>query len=193
VPYWLERKERPRDDQYITKENKHFIKEVVEEKFGVPQIIKGIECYPNSSKLLINTNEIVKQEWVPGIRRTGLVGRQIGHYPLWKKDGTRIDTTVIQITDNHVIKYIKPEDYQPTKMPKIKKLNKFGCLLVGSESIDPSLLTKNYMGLFKDSGVMPKKNLSRFIISPEAALPAGTPLNVTHFRVGDFVDVRGYT
>lgn len=66
-------------------------------------------------------------------------------------------------------------------------------MLVGAESTDPSKLTKEYCGLFKDSGVMPKKILSRFLISPTAALMPGTPLNVDHFRVGDFVDVRGKT
>lgn len=72
-------------------------------------------------------------------------------------------------------------------------LHKFGCLLIGAESTDPRKLTKEYCGLFKDSGVMPKQILSRFIVSPSAKLPVGTPLNVTHFRVGDYVDVRGKT
>lgn len=65
--------------------------------------------------------------------------------------------------------------------------------MVGAESTDPTMLTKDYCGLFKDSGVMPKKVLSRFIVSPTAQLLPGTPLNVSHFRVGDFVDVRGKT
>lgn len=65
--------------------------------------------------------------------------------------------------------------------------------MVGAESTDPSMLTKEYCGLFKDSGVMPKKILARFIISPSSALQPGTPLNVNHYRVGDHVDVRGKT
>lgn len=65
--------------------------------------------------------------------------------------------------------------------------------MIGSETIDPNTLTGNYIGLFKDSGVAPKRNLSRFIISPEAAILPGTQLNATHFKVGDFVDVRGKT
>ena len=68
-----------------------------------------------------------------------------------------------------------------------------GCLLIGSESVDPNTLTGAYIGLFKGSGVIPKRNLSRFIISPEAAILPGTQLNATHFRVGDYVDVRGKT
>lgn len=40
---------------------------------------------------------------------------------------------------------------------------------------------------------MPKKLLARFQISPEAALQPGTPLFATHFKVGQYVDVRGKT
>lgn len=125
--------------------------------------------------------------------RSGLIARKLGHYPLWLKNGKRIDTTILQVADNHVVKYIPPEMYNPTQRKPLKNYEGFGCLLVGSESIDPSLLTANYAGLFKGSGVMPKRNLSRFLISPEAALLPGTQLNATHFRVGDFVDVRGKT
>lgn len=40
---------------------------------------------------------------------------------------------------------------------------------------------------------MPKKYLSRFFVSPSAALSPGTPLLASHFRVGDYLDVRGKT
>lgn len=91
------------------------------------------------------------------------------------------------------MKYIPPEEYFPTQKPNTKCPNKFGCLLVGAESTDPTKLTKEYCGLFKDTGVMPKKYLSRFLVSPSAALPPGTPLLASHFRVGDYLDVRGKT
>jgi large subunit ribosomal protein L3 len=102
-------------------------------------------------------------------------------------------TTIIQIVDNHVIKYIPPETFNPTQRKHLTKYEGRACLMIGSESIDPNVLTPNYMGLFTDSGVAPKRNLSRFIISPEAAIMPGTPLGVHHFRVGDRVDVRGKT
>lgn len=65
--------------------------------------------------------------------------------------------------------------------------------MVGAESTDPTSLTKEYCGLFSDSGVIPKKHLCRFLVSPSAALQPGTPLLASHFRVGDFIDVRGKT
>lgn len=78
---------------------------------------------------------------------------------------------------------------KPAVQPRIK----YGCLLVGAESTDPSFLTKEYCGIFKDSGVMPKKLLSRFYVDSNAYIPPGTPINASHFRVGDYVDVRGKT
>lgn len=99
-----------------------------------------------------------------------------------------------QIVDNHVIKYTEPENYNPMPQPKfINRPNRFGCILIGAESTDPSKFTKEYCTLFKNSGVMPKNIISRFTVSPQAALLPGTPINVTHFRVGDFVDVKGKT
>lgn len=162
------------------------------EKFGTPVINKGLLTYQKASSLL-KTEVIEPVEWRTNFRRTGLIARKIGHYPLWLKNGERIDTTILQVVDNHVVKYTPPEEFNPSQIPRVKNLQRFGCLLVGSESVDPTVLTADYMGLFKGSGVMPKRNLSRFIISPEAAMLPGTPLNVTHFRVGDYVDVRGKT
>lgn len=49
------------------------------------------------------------------------------------------------------------------------------------------------MGLFNNVGLMPKRVLGRFMVSPEAAVQPGTPLYATHFRPGDVVDVSGIT
>lgn len=165
---------------------------MVHEKFGKPAVFKGLSTYENTSSLL-NTETLPPVEWRKGSRRTGLIARKIGHMPLWLKDGSKIRTTVLQVADNHVVKYIPAGMFEPTKRKRLMDYKGFGCILVGSEAIDPNLLTANYIGLFKNSGVMPKKNLSRFVVSPQAALLPGTQLNATHFKVGDFVDVRGKT
>jgi large subunit ribosomal protein L3 len=125
--------------------------------------------------------------------RCGTIAKKLGHYPLWKKDGTRINTTVLQIVENHVIKYIPPGSFNPTQKVHLKNYSKSGCILVGSETANPNNLTGNYIGLFKESGVLPTKRINRFIVHPDAALSPGTQLNVSHYRVGDFVDVRGLT
>lgn len=95
--------------------------------------------------------------------------------------------------DNHVIKYYNPDEFNPPKKRVGKIYNKKGCLLLGAEAGDPTKFTKEYCGLFKESGVIPKRFIGRFLISPDAAIPLGTLLNVMHFQVGNVVDVRGKT
>uniref|UniRef100_A0A8D8C618 Large ribosomal subunit protein uL3m n=1 Tax=Culex pipiens TaxID=7175 RepID=A0A8D8C618_CULPI len=194
-PVWFVRKERTVHDELITPENTSFVKEVLYERYGPSALIKGVLTFDQSKSSLIKSEELPPVQWQPGMKRTGVIAKKIGQYPLWRKDGTKIRTTLLQIIDNHVVKYIPPEEFEPPREPNQKRnwKNPYGCLLVGAESRDPSIFTKEYCGLFKDSGVIPKQHLCRFIISPEARILPGTPLNVTHFRVGDFVDVRGKT
>lgn len=163
------------------------------EKYGAPIIKHGIQTYESPVQSLIRSEDIERPEWTKYMRRTGVIARKIGVYPLWTKTGKKISTTLLQIVDNHVIRYTPPELFTPFQKPRVKSPQLYGCLLVGALSTDPTHLTKDYCGLFAESGVMPKAVLHRFLISPEAALPAGTPLSVSHFRVGDAVDVRGKT
>lgn len=163
----------------MTQENKEFIKEVVQDRY--------IET-PLKREIITNL-----AEYNPNFQRTGVIARKIGIYPMWLNDGTKILTTLLQVLDNHVIKYFPPGEYDPPRKRPTLVRNKKGCLLIGAEGTDPSLLTKEYVGLFKDSGVIPKKILKRFFISPESVLPPGTPLTAMHFQVGNYVDVRGST
>ncbi|XP_066991756.1 large ribosomal subunit protein uL3m [Anabrus simplex] len=191
-PSWYLKKERTRHKEDLTHENTAFIKEVLQDKYGLPSVIGGVTTYQQSP---LKIEPMEKGVWAPGHRRTGLIARKIGIYPMWLNNGEKLLTTLLQVVDNHVIRYIPPEDFVPPRQPlrRIQKANKYGCLLVGAECADPQTFTKEYCGLFKNSGVMPKKVLGRFIVSPEAALSPGTPLFASHFKVGEYVDVRGLT
>lgn len=62
-------------------ENEEFVKEVVQDKYSnLPNV------------------EITRVEWEPKIQRCGVIARKIGAYPLWLKDGSRIDTTLLQVS-----------------------------------------------------------------------------------------------
>lgn len=148
---------------------------MLNDRFGVPTLIKGIQTYPKSAECLINVKQEEKpEEWnYKYQRRCGLIARKIGVVPLWRKDGTKVTTTMLQIDDNHVIKYFEPEEYNPAQQPRVKNVRKFGCVLVGAGSADPSLFTKEYCGLFRNSGVMPKRHLGRFLVTQNAKLLPG--------------------
>lgn len=53
--------------------------------------------------------------------------------------------------------------------------------------------TKEYCGLFSKAGLMPKKIIGRFFVSPEAVIQPGTPLFAPHYRPGNVVDVGSKT
>ncbi|KAG8223178.1 hypothetical protein J437_LFUL000344 [Ladona fulva] len=183
-PLWFLKKERAKYDEKITQENVSFVKEVVQERYSLSSPLKD--------------PPVPRGEWAPGCTRAGLIARKIGCYPMWLKDGSKIFTTLLQVSDNHVISYQPPGEFSMADTPHrkrkpVKNPLRKGCLLVGGESADPQLFTKEYCGLFTDSGIMPKRLLTRFYVSPEAAIQPGTPLFATHFKPGQYVDVNGKT
>lgn len=179
--YWVPRKRKYTDDK-LTAENKAFLQEVIADRF----------LQPGESPLKENISES-RAKWTPNSIRAGLIARKIGIYPMWTKDGRRIMTTLLQVVDNHVIRYNPPEIFAQSKYyDNCKDKTKvYGSLVVGAESADPELFTSAYCGLFKEAGVMPKRKLTRFRITPDAIIEPGTPLFANHFRVGDYVNVRG--
>ncbi|KAH8314610.1 hypothetical protein KR067_001874, partial [Drosophila pandora] len=175
-----------------TSDNKVFIKQLVRENYNEADVSNNLKVH---EKNLMKTEASISSpsNVISKNRRCGTIARKIGEYPLWLNNGEKIRTTLLQIIDNHIISYIPPEKYSPAHFPNVKNVNKFGCLLVGAGNINPIWLTKEYCGIFHESSVMPKKMLARFLVSPESALHPGTSLNVAHYRVGEFVDVRGKT
>ncbi|XP_026322613.1 39S ribosomal protein L3, mitochondrial isoform X2 [Hyposmocoma kahamanoa] len=185
-PYWYMPKERVLSEDHLTQENRQFLEEVIQDR---------LSAQANIESPLAQVNVEKSAQWTPQTRRVGVIARKIGNYPLWSKDGKKMHTTLLQVVDNHVIKYIPPEEFKPMKTTEVmwKEKRRLGCLLVGSETVDPSIVTKEYCGLFNSVGMLPKRHLCRFMVSPEATLPTGTPLFATHFRVGDYVDIRAKT
>ncbi|EFA04077.1 large ribosomal subunit protein uL3m [Tribolium castaneum] len=177
-PTWFTQKNRVSFTDPLTTENQEFLKEVVQD-----------QCNNISSEKPKDLDVV----WRPGLQRTGVIARKIGIYPMWLKNGKKISTTLLQVLDNQVIKYYTPESYNPPRPRAGRVSNRKGCLLLGAEQGDPSEFTREYCGIFKDSGVIPKKTLARFFVSPDAALPPGTSISALHFCVGNYVDVRGLT
>ena len=146
-----------------------------------------------------------KGNWEPWTRRCGVLGVKIGVQPLWLKNGRMIMTTMLHVTDNHVVKFIPRSSYDQSYMgqkdqrplftgpSRVKGANIHGMLVVGSHSTDPQKYTKDYCGLFTDAGLMPKRFLARFPVTENALIQPGTNLTASHFSVGQWVDVFGRT
>jgi len=190
-PPWLPKQTRVLHREEVTRENTRFVQEVIESQYGPRNTGLGMHTSP------LKVQPIEPQmEWTRRSRRTGVIAKKIGIYPMWLKNGKKVSTTLLQVIDNHVIKYVPPEEYQwnPITSHRVRPpKNIMGRVVVGAESADPQKFTKEYCGLFTEAGVMPKKLLARFPITPDAALQPGTPLFAAHYRPGDFVDIRGKT
>jgi len=175
----------------MTEDNKSFIQEVISDKYSGP--------------LKSSLAPWSRGTWEPWTRRCGVLGVKIGVQPLWLRDGKMIITTMLHVTDNHVVKFTPRAEYNNTYLgekdlrpcftgPGRKKgADIYGMVLVGSHSTDPQKYTKDYCGLFTDSGLMPKRHLARFPVTENAVIQPGTALTASHFSVGQWVDVFGRT
>ena len=184
-PFFHTKKTSKFEQSPLTAANRAFLEEVLrdtynEESFGekyayvAPNTTKEQSDNANYSPLKTELKPWERGTWDEcgtATTRAGLIGRKIGVVPMWLKNGKQVLATMLHIDDNHVIRYISAEDFSKTVVaqrrirPYIMKPTasiKRGSVVVGSLSADPSKFTKDYCGLFTDSGVMPKKMLMRF-------------------------------
>ncbi|ELT91781.1 hypothetical protein CAPTEDRAFT_177551 [Capitella teleta] len=165
----------------LTADNAEFVREVILDKYADKSSPLKEAPWP-------------RNEWQPKrSMRGGLLAIKIGTVPQWTKDGRKFNCTMLQVIDNHVIRYTPPEVFTQSAGYKSKWKGAYGSLVVGALSSDPQLFSAQYLGLFKEAGVPPKRKLTRFLISPECAIQPGTPLSAMHFKVGDYVDVQAKT
>ncbi|KAK3893036.1 hypothetical protein Pcinc_003130 [Petrolisthes cinctipes] len=181
-PFWQPKPTRTLYPEELTPSNEAFGSEVISDHLSSSSPLK---CEPWERGV-----------WTQTSMRCGIIARKIGVYPMWDKNGRRLLTTLLEVPDNQVIKYIPPEKLLETTHNKNKNRKRpmeMGALVVGADPIDPRLVTKEYYGLFADTGLMPKKKLTKFLITPDAKLPPGTPLYASHYTPGHYVDVLGTT
>ncbi|XP_067651670.1 large ribosomal subunit protein uL3m-like [Haliotis asinina] len=179
-PSWFVRVKPAQHNQDLTRENRDFLKELAVDVFKTSNSPLRDEPWP-------------REEYTKRTFRTGVLALKIGVVPQWTTDGQKIFTTMLQVLDNHVIRYTPPEKLQMSAGWKPWWKNKYGVVVVGALSCDPSEFSKDYNNLFAEAGVPPKRRLTRFIVTENAKVQPGTPLNVMHFRVGDYVDCQAKT
>ncbi|XP_012941032.1 39S ribosomal protein L3, mitochondrial [Aplysia californica] len=173
---WHVRKWTTKQDASLTSENETFVQDVIKDQYLSPSPLKEGPWERN--------------DFQNGTRRTGALALKLGVIKQWTNSGKSFYVTLLQILDNHVINYVPPAQYSAYPSHKPHHAERFGLQIVGALSCDPRQFSKAYNNLFVKAGVPPKRWLTRFLITPDAAVEPGTALSVNHFRVGDFVDVQ---
>lgn len=82
--------------------------------------------------------------------------------------------TNFQVIDNHVIRYTPPDKFKESAGWMPWWGDRFGAVVVGALSCEPWAYTKAYNNLFAEAGVPPKRRLTRFLVTPDAAIQPGT-------------------
>ena len=184
-PFFHTKKTAKVDQSPLTAANRAFLEKVLNDTYN-EELLGEKYAYVSPHKNIEDPDKIdsspLKTEHKPWPRgtwdefgtattRIGLIARKIGVVPMWLKNGQQVSSTMLHIDDNHVIRYISAEDFsktvvaqrriRPYIMKPIASIAR-GSIVVGALSADPSKFTKDYCGLFTESGVMPKKKLVRF-------------------------------
>lgn len=145
-----------------------------------------------SSPLVANLEAYKDVAFTPSSRRVGVVARKIGPIPMWTNTGKRVIATMLQINDCHVIKCYPSEKFKDQVIFQDRwRYHGMACAIVGCEGAPIMKYSAAYAGLFNEAGLLPKRKITKMVVSDDALLPPGTPLYATHFRVGDYVDVFG--
>ena len=112
---------------------------------------------------------------------------------MWNKRGIKVDSTIIQILDNHVLKYVEPAEANLEMPDKIRWKNKFGINYVGALTLDRF---ENYSQLsrrYSEIGLKPKRIVRKFLVEPKYSLPPTYEITARHFKIGEYVDVLSKT
>ncbi|XP_074600181.1 mitochondrial ribosomal protein L3 [Brevipalpus obovatus] len=165
----------------LTESNQEFLTDYMSVKFSSPLIIPDLDEYKNKS-------------FAPDSKRVGLIARKLGTHPLWYKTGKRVLTTLLQVNDNHVIKCYSSEKFKDQVIFQDRwRYEGMACAIIGAEGAPIMKYSSAYAGLFNEAGTLPKRKITKMVISDDAILPPGTPLYAAHFRPGNFVDCFGRT
>ena len=111
--------------------------------------------------------------------RTGLLAQKVGMSRLFMDDGRHLGVTVLKVDDCQVV------------AQRTLDRDGYTALQLGAGTAKTKNVTKPMRGHFAKSQVAPKRRLAEFRVSPEAMVPVGAELSVSHFVEGQFVDVCG--
>jgi large subunit ribosomal protein L3 len=111
-------------------------------------------------------------------RRTGLIAEKVGMTQVFQ-DGKAVAVTLLRIEGNTVVSV------------KTKKESGYNAVVMGYGAAKSKSLSKSVRGMLEKNGVPYMKILREFRVSSDALLAIGSRLKVSHFMVGQYVDVQG--
>jgi large subunit ribosomal protein L3 len=118
-----------------------------------------------------------------GKKMKGIIGKKVGMTQIFDTEGNCIPVTVVQAGPCFVTQI------------KSHETDRYTAVQLGFDPLPERKLNKPEKGHLEKSGVTPLRTLSEFRISDQEAaeLKLGQQLDVSMFKIGDFVDISGKT
>lgn len=113
--------------------------------------------------------------------RTGLIGKKVGMSRILTEKGEHIPVTLIHIDACEVVGL------------KTQEKHGYTAVQIGFGEKKVQRVSKPLKGFFQKVGVKPKEKLVEFRVAEDALLSVGDKLALSHFVVGQKVDVAGIT
>ena len=112
------------------------------------------------------------------MRRSGLIATKIGNSSYYHEDGKNTHVTVLKV-DECIVASVKTSDKDGYNAVQLAS--------VDTEK-DISHINKSQRKIFSSINIKPKKIVKEFRVDNDNILEVGTKLDVSHFKVDQFVD-----
>ena len=110
--------------------------------------------------------------------RTGLMAKKIGMTRVFDQNRKHNSVTVLEIPYAKVLKLRKSDK------------DGYNALVIGFDKVKPTRLNKPEKSFFAKLKTEPAKKIKEFRVSEDSLVESGTEIDVSHFVVGQFVDVK---
>ncbi len=110
--------------------------------------------------------------------RPGLMAKKLGMTRVFDQNRKHNSVTVLEIPTAKVLKSRKTEN------------DGYNALVIGFDKVKPSRLNKPEKSFFAKLKTEPVRKIKEFRVSEDSIVENGTEIDVAHFVVGQFVDVK---
>jgi large subunit ribosomal protein L3 len=111
--------------------------------------------------------------------RSGLIAEKIGMTQIFTENGNQVPVTVLKVESCTVI------------AQRNETSDGYNAVQIGTKSVAVNKLSKPLRGYFTKQQQEPCRRLKEFRVDEKNMLNAGDKLDVSHFQIGQYVDVTG--
>ena len=111
--------------------------------------------------------------------RTGIIAKKLGMTRFFMEDGSNVPVTLIGVEKNYVTRV---KEISPKNLKQIQ---------IASGNIKVKQITKPIRNYFSKLKIEPKKKILEFKVTNDQNINLGDTLDVSFFKVGQYIDVIG--